>query len=81
MRAATSSNLLTWGVARPGLEDMFYLSNVEPKNEGRHLWRSYAARSMFAGQSTSTRSTARAVPVQTCAYHARHASTNFLVWF
>lgn len=34
--------------SRGGLEDMFYLSNVEPKNEGRHLWRSYAARSMFA---------------------------------
>lgn len=34
--------------SRGGLEDMFYLSNVEPENPSRHLWREHAARSLFA---------------------------------
>lgn len=34
--------------SRGGLDDVFYLQNVEPKNEGRHLWRSRASRSTFS---------------------------------
>ena len=33
--------------SRGGLEDMIYMEKVEPKNEGRHLWRGCAARSLF----------------------------------
>lgn len=34
--------------SRGGLEDMIYMEKVEPKNEGRHLWRGCAARSLFS---------------------------------
>jgi len=34
--------------SRGGLEDMIYIEKVEPKNEGRHLWRGCAARSLFS---------------------------------
>ena len=34
--------------SRGGLEDMIYMEKVEPKNEGRHLWRAAQARSLFS---------------------------------
>jgi len=34
--------------SRGGLEDMIYMEKVEPKNEGRHLWRNAQARSLFS---------------------------------
>jgi hypothetical protein len=34
--------------SRGGLEDMFYISNVEPTNQSRQTWRAHAARSLFS---------------------------------
>ena len=34
--------------SRGGLDDMIYMERSEPKNEGRHLWRGCAARSLFS---------------------------------
>lgn len=34
--------------SRGGLEDVFYMQNVEPKNESRHLWKALASRTTFS---------------------------------